>query len=76
MDKQSKIYRILTNVGYYYATPNGRYGRFSENVDRAWLFCEFHAKQNIPWMTDTNLEPRLILTDKMFCHQCNVNKRK
>ena len=76
MNQQVKIYRLLTNAGYYYATPNGRYGRFDENVDRAWLLCEHHAKENMPWMKETDLEPRMILTDKMFCNQCDVNKRR
>jgi len=78
MSVQQKIYRILTNAGYYYATPpsTGKWGRFSEDVRRAWLFCELHASQNMPWMIDTGLQPRLILTDKMYCNQCDVNKRK
>ena len=76
MNQQVKIYRLLTNAGYYYATPNGRYIRFDKSVDRAWLFCEHHAKEHVPWMTEQELQPVLLLAeDKMFCNQCDVNRK-
>ena len=42
----------------------------------AWLFCEYHAKEQMQWMIEQKLQPMLILAPEMFCDQCRVNKRK
>lgn len=69
------IYKIKTNAGYYYATSNGRYGRFGEFQD-GWRLCESCADMAIKSFSGLDLEPELEKVQPWHCQSCKAREAR
>lgn len=69
------IYKVKTNEGYYYATSNGRYGRFGGFQD-GWRLCESCADMVVKSFSELDLEPELEQVQPWHCQSCKAREAR
>lgn len=65
------IYKVKTKSGYFYATSNGRYGRFGEFQD-GWRLCKPCADRVVESLSAVDMEPELEQVQPWHCQSCQA----
>ena len=73
MNDMNGIYKVKTDAGYFYATSNGRYGRFGEFQD-GWRLCQSCADDVVKGLQVAEINPVLEQVQPWHCQQCQVKK--
>jgi hypothetical protein len=71
-----QLTRILTQLGYYYSTGKGTWGRFDGTKYEAWHLCEEHAQAVLTDCAELDMvaDAEVIESDRV-CAKCLANGR-
>ena len=75
-----KRWRIKTARGYYYSTPNGKYGRPNGSKLEAWVLCDTHMLEAMTMFAQPAFAELEAVAERYPghtpCMRCKVNGKR